>query len=211
MSVNKEIDLSKIEQKAYLSYHRDGLADILIGLFILAFGIDMAVGTLATSLLGWMPVLLYWPLKRLITYPRMGYVDFSPERKTKEKKKSVVLTIALCVPFTLGLLVFLVVSGRTGLSPELVDKVREYSILIFGVILASFISLGAFLSGVRHLYAYAALILIFVASGRLLDVQRHLYFISSGVVILISGVIVLIRFLRKYPRNAEEVHNGESS
>lgn len=42
----------------------------------------------------------------------------------------------------------------------------------------------------------------------LLNVSPSLYFIPLGVAILISGAVVLIRFLRKYPKIAEEVFDG---
>ena len=36
-----DIDLKKLEKKAYLYFHQDGILDILIGFIILVFGIEM--------------------------------------------------------------------------------------------------------------------------------------------------------------------------
>ena len=77
------------------------------------------------------------------------------------------------------------------------------------IFMAVFISMGAILSGIKRLYSYAALTLLMFVTDYLLNIPTYLYLIPLGTAILISGVAVLIRFLRKYPKLAEEVSNGK--
>ncbi len=96
------------------------------------------------------------------------------------------------------------------MSPESVNRVRERAILILGVVLACSIGVGAILSGVRHMYIYAALTLIATVGGHLFNVQRHLRLILPGAAIMLLGIVVLMRFLHKYRIPAEEKPHGKS-
>ena len=69
----------------------------------------------------------------------------------------------------------------------------------FGAIIAIMASLIAYWWRVTRWYAYAALILAGVISLQWLDTPLAWSFIVPGAVILLSGVIILIRFVRKYP------------
>ena len=87
---------------------------------------------------------------------------------------------------------------------------NEYEILSGQIYMAVLISVGAILSGIKRLYVYAALTLLMFITDYLLNIPTYLYLIPLGTAILISGVAVLIRFLHKYPKLAEEVSNGKA-
>jgi len=72
------------------------------------------------------------------------------------------------------------------------------------VIIAVVVSIIAYWWKVNHWYTYAVLIVIGVAFHQLLEISTPLSFIIPGSIILPSGLAVLIRFLRKYPKLAEE-------
>lgn len=200
---SKEIDLKKIEKKAYLFYHHDGLLDILVGFFILGSGMSMADLTVVPALLLTMCILNFWPAKRFISYPRMGYARFSPERRAKEKKKLAALVILCCVPLIVSIIIM---KGFPSSGWAIWLKGHE---ALFGeVIVSALVGTGAILSGARRLYIYAVLTLMVFVTHYLLNVSPGLYFIPLGVAILISGAVVLIRFLRKYPKIAEEGFDG---
>ena len=87
---------------------------------------------------------------------------------------------------------------------------NEYETLSGQIFMAVFISVGAILSGIKRLYVYAALTLLVFVTDYLLNIPTYLYLIPLGTAILISGVVVLVRFLHRYPKLAEEVSNGEA-
>jgi hypothetical protein len=193
--VTPALDLEGIERKTYISYHQDGLMDIVVGLFILAFGLEMLV---ETGFAVYMPIALialFWLGKRKLTYPRMGFVRFSPER-TKMKKTVAVMKGALLLILLAALAAFLALPGSQ-------DYFRQYAFLIFGVLGASIMSLAAFRFEYRRLYAYAALTLITFLTGRMLDLRHALYIVPLGAVVLICGLWMLIRFMRMFPISAE--------
>jgi len=72
--MSQEKQFKDLGRKAYLSYHQDGLIDILIGLGILGFGLMMLTDSVVFNMLAWMPIIFYVPLKNRITVPRFGYV-----------------------------------------------------------------------------------------------------------------------------------------
>jgi hypothetical protein len=57
----------------------------------------------------------------------------------------------------------------------------------------------ALATGAKRVYAYAALAVIAFASGYWFNLEFPFYFVMLGAVILLSGVVVLLRFKRKYP------------
>ena len=109
MSINGEIDLSNVERKTYLSFHQDGLLDILIGIFILGLGISMSgLHFLLTFIIMFVfttSIDSFWNVKKSVIYPRLGYVNFSPERRAKEKRKLTALATVWVVPLVLVIVV----------------------------------------------------------------------------------------------------------
>ena len=65
------------------------------------------------------------------------------------------------------------------------------------------------ISGIRRLYLYAVVILISFAAAQWSSVRFQHSFIVSGAVILVSGAVVLTRFLRRYPVRQEETAYAE--
>lgn len=199
------IDVKEIERKAYLSFHQDGFLDILAGMFILGLGMAMLeMPGIVATLLWAMPVALFWPMKKGIVYPRLGYVRFGRERRKKEMTKLAVLIALWCLPLIiLGIVLNCFPASRK------VAWLNEHEILSGQIFMAVFISVGAILSGIKRLYVYAALTLLMFVTDHLLSIPTYLYLIPLGTAILIFGVAVLIRFLHKYPKLAEEVPDGK--
>ncbi len=93
------ISLKELEKKAFTSYHQDGLLDIFLGIGIIVFGLGMATDQFYFGSI--MPAILFplWAAaKKAITIPRIGLVNFSPERKIRIKIE--VLFLSYCASFT---------------------------------------------------------------------------------------------------------------
>jgi hypothetical protein len=195
--MSQNTNLKEIERKANL-YHGDGLLDIAIGLGILSFAIAMILDQTAFTgvwVVLWLPIMM--SAKKSLTVSRMRHTDFRPAPNAQWKVKLVIVTVAgvVALLFTLGLVVF----TRNETIPALTAWIREYGLAIVGVLLAGLLSLIAWATGAKRVYAYAALAVIAFASGQWFNLEFPLYLTVLGTVILLSGMVVLVQFMRKYP------------
>jgi hypothetical protein len=195
--MSQNTHLKEIEGKANL-YHGDGLIDIAIGLGILIFAIAMILDQVAFTG-AWIVLLLptLRSVKKSLTVPRLRYTDFRPAPNARWKVKLVIVTVAgvVALLFTLGLVVF---AGNETI-PALTAWIREYGLVVVGVLLAGLLSLIAWATGAKRVYAYAATAVITFASGYWFDLELPLYLTVLAAIILLSGMVVLVRFMRKYP------------
>lgn len=194
--MSQNTDLKEIERKAN-QYHGDGLIDIVIGLVILLAGISEIFDQ--TSFAGvwvvlWLPMMM--SAKKSITVPRMRYIAFTPKARWKVKAVIVTVVLVVAVLFTLGLVVF---TKNDALPSWLTAWLREYSRMVWPAVLVGVGWLIALATGVKRLYAYAALSVIAFAGGYWFNLNFPLLFTVLGAVIVLSGIVVLVRFQRKYP------------
>ena len=189
-----ESDLRDTERKTYLSYFDDGIADIAGGLTILLFGLGMVFDASTLFIFSWMPMILFWPLKQVITFPRIGYVKFVPERQRKISRNMILLIIAGTLSFLLGIVAFL---GTEGVVFDLRDFMMEYSLLLLGAVMAMGFALIAILFEVRRFFGYAALIFGGWLSAYLFDIEPGPPVALAGGAIVLIGSTLLINFLIK--------------
>ena len=197
-----EIDMKEIERQVYLSYSEDGLVDIAIGVVITSWGLMLTQEP--TGLIGLLALLglgIWYFGKRLITIPRIGVIE--PGSKMERRLTS--------------LSVFLVVLGLVVLGAILLSRavgsfvISDYSLAILGLVLAAGVALLAYLLNATRIYGYAVILFVSFAGGEILAKSITTFdafalsVIIGGGLILVSGLIVLARFMRKYPRQQMEV------
>ena len=113
----EETQFERLERKAFLSHHQDGLLDLLIGQIMLGLGLGMASGWIGgLAILGFLPIALYVPLKNRITIPRLGYVEFIP-KPSREALFKIGYPLFICTCMVIFLLLARV--------PEAVTPVAE--------------------------------------------------------------------------------------
>ncbi len=195
--MSNSIDLKEIEQKTYLSYHQDGLADLAAGFFIGGFGLDMALKSSVFFLVAWLPIILVLPIRRLITYPRIGFVKFASARRRKISRGLLLLTIAGALSAILGGVAFLAVSGSL---PGIKGWFDQYALLLLGALIASGLALIAFLFQISRFYAYAVIEFGAWLISHLFDIDPGLPVALAGALMILVGVGFLIRFLIENPR-----------
>ncbi len=200
----ENIDLKRMERKAYMSYHQDGLWDLFLGSLIIIWGVSMA--TSMASLGGvWFVVLL--PIlvaaKKRITYPRLGYAQFPRGRKARRQ-----MVILLTITMLMGLLVL--VLFLTGGPFWLREWLRRYFQVFFGGLMAVVLGCVAAFQAIKRLYLYAVMIFVSFALAQWLGFHMQFSFIAAGAVILLSGLALLIRFLRRYQPGATKMSPGEN-
>jgi len=211
--MSQNINLKELERKAWTSYFQDGLWDIYLGLLLLAMAIQALLSDVGfseslgiTILIGVevLAVLVLWVGKKIITVPRMGRVKFGPKRKAKLSWVVVILFISVLV----GAGVFLVASAMRGNRPGWLNA-AFFAPAAWVVNAIVVFSLGAYFLDFNRLYLigvlYALAVPLDILFRELTDID--LSFIAFGapaMVILITGLVVLVRFLRDYPLLPEE-------
>lgn len=209
--MSQDINLKEIERKAYLSYHQDGLLDIFLGLGILIFAIGMATDTAAYigGLLGALVIPLWAAAKRFITIPRLGLVKFGPERKIRIEKEKRFFRIFLAVTLLVGAGLFIPLYAK-GIPPWLHAWLKKSIFAPMGLIGVVGLGFLAYWKQINRYYAYAVLVLIAVFVRPFLTAPAPQYLISLGLIILLFGLAVLLRFLRNYPIPAEGALDGRT-
>jgi hypothetical protein len=188
------------EQRAYMRYHQDGLADLLIGLGILLFGLNMLldwdVPLAAVWVVLWVPI--WMSAKKSITARRMHDVEVSMERYDGIRKAIVFVAAVLLLPLVAGLVV-LWGQSRGTLPPWFLAGLREYLMIVLGLFGALVVAVAAWLSGLNRLHAYALVTAVALVGGYLLDAPIALAVTVVGAIVMLWGLGLLVRFVRKYP------------
>ncbi|MCZ2808601.1 MAG: hypothetical protein O2V44_04510 [Candidatus Bathyarchaeota archaeon] len=201
-----KINLRELERKAYLSYHQDGILDIFIGFSILLFGLwilaDMAYLAGAFAAI-FAPI--YAQVKKQITVPRLGYVKFASSRTAKTKKTMLLLVITGVLTLIPAVLLFITTESGI-LTP--IQMLIEYGTIVIGVAGMILLAAVAYTSEIRRLYAYSALFFAIFTGGYFLSIPFFYYLMTLGVVIMLSGAYLLIRFLHEYPLPVGETSDG---
>ncbi len=215
----QQLNLKKLERRAFRTNYQDGLQDIMIGLIFLVMssvpwmeeiGVQRPYYYLiAFALL--LPVGIGIPLfKTHYTIPRIGMVSFSPQRKTR----TFYARIALIVMFIVTVILVVLTARRSFDGSPLA---RIPNIFMPWAIYVVILSLLAFILDYPRLYAYGWLLALEYPLGNYIEAQTGLIFPNGntivGLVILLIGLIIFSRFLRRYPHpiheaNAGGEHNG---
>ena len=191
----------ELAKKAYLNYHEDGVLDLIMGASCLGIAAFFGTGNIVFNMFSWMPILFFMPLKNRITFPRIGYVKFDTRRGRPAK-----LILLMTVTIVLGLFVlgtvFFLNTGRV--DPAVRSWIGEHLILILGLLFAVILTMVAFTTSIRRLYAYAGIAAALFIASFVLRLAEFAGFLALGGVVFISGVVRVVRFLRKYPIPIEE-------
>ena len=202
-NVTKQDTLREVEKKTYMSYHQDGLLDIIIGLYALAFGLgiigdkilDFSFAVLMPGILIAVVLPIWIQAKRKITLPRIGYVNIG----TKGSNKLFALLVGLSVAGLGVFFLFTMMTFQNG-RPEWIETILfQYGMIWIGLGAAVIGSLFAYTMGLKRLHGYGLLTLALFVSGYFLSVPFEYLLLVAGSVIIASGAVLLARFIRKYP------------
>ena len=202
-NVTKQDTLREVEKKTYMSYHQDGLIDIIIGLYALAFGLGIVVDKILDfSFAVLMPgiliaiILPIWiQAKRKITLPRIGYVNIG----TKGSNKLFALLIGLSVAGLGVFFLFTMMTFQNG-RPEWIETILfQYGMIWIGLGAAVIGNLFSYTMGLKRLHGYGLLTLALFVSGYFLSVPFEYLLLVAGSVIIASGAVLLAQFIRRYP------------
>lgn len=213
--MTNKTSLREIEKKTYMSYHQDGLLDIFVGVYILLFGIGILLLTM-TDFSMWFIIPAIFPAimvpiwisaKKRITMPRIGFVNFG----VRGANKMMALFLGLMVA-GLGAFMVLGMGAFTdqGWALTLKDFLISNSMIIIGIAAATISSLFAYTMGLKRLYGYGLSTFVLFFTGYFLGIPFEYFVVTIGLVIIISGFVLLMRFIRKYPLPQGDTNNAES-
>jgi len=204
------LDLKQMEKKAWRTYFGDGIWDIYLGLLFVGMGL-LAVfernGAPDLLKYGQFGLLLSLGIiiltigKKKITIPRLGYVEFGPKRK----RNKTLVTILLTISAVFGLVVMVLFMLARDFMPWLLILLKNplFFPLFMGGWFALVFGVMAWFLDFSRLYIHA--ILIGVSLALSLYFKAFILLFISGMIILLIGIIILIRFLNKYPKPIEEM------
>ena len=190
-----------IEKRTYMSYHQDGLLDIFIGSYILLFVIDILLNNIL-DLSTWFVIPAIFPalmvpiwlsIKKRVTMPRIGYLKF----KTTGANKLTAIFLGLMVS-GLGTFLLFGFASTQSWALSLRNIIISNGMLFIGIGAFSTSTLFAYTLGLKRLYAYGPLTLTLFSIGHFVTLPFEYLPLIIGLVIIISGFILLVKFTRKY-------------
>jgi len=196
--VSDKIDLKDIERRAYISYHGDGLADILVGicLFIVSLYAYVEMVWLAGSMVGIMAP-MYMAMKKKYTFPRLGQVTFSKSRKGRSKNTYLFLIGMNIVFLLVGFLFWSAFSGDT--QPQWMHLMIDNYAIVFGLFGAALWAVVGFITELTRFNRYAAATLVVFGSASFLPTPFIAHILLLSAIITVSGYLQFQNFNRKYP------------
>lgn len=202
--MSEKLSLKEAERRAFTIAFDDGLWDIFLGCFFLEFAIapflSESLGDFWSSVI-FLPFwglvyLAIWLVRKYIVKPRIGNVKFGPARSAKLKKFTSVMLLINIVVFVLGVIAVL---SFGAISSQIYP-------IILGVTLLIGFSLAAYFLDFPRLYIYGLLLACSPLVGEWLysyqNASHHGWPITFGVtcsIMIMTGIIIFIRFLRHYP------------
>jgi hypothetical protein len=200
----EQIAFEQIERNVFRDYLQDGLFDSIFGVYLSSMGLLMLVDASVAPfgvLFAAFSVPLLQALKKRFTYPRTGYVELR-QGDPRPLPWLVLGSVALGV---VALAVVLVAVGAIA-DPALWYR---WMPILLGICLAGvWTGLGLRVRLVRY-YVMAAVALVGGPGAALLPLAGKLANIglllaAVGSVTLVWGLLVFVRFVRRYPRLPEE-------
>jgi hypothetical protein len=211
------VNLKDAEKQVFrLATFDDGLWEICLGLFFML----MSTYSLSRALLGpvWNAVFVLgvylsmvgvaWMVKKSITQPRIGHVRLGAPVQRKIRIAHILtwaLVLATFVLVILGAMQLI----HTPTWEQFPQWLNEFAIdLLFALLLVVLFGLAAYATGVSRFYFYGLLL----GAGNFLTVVLRSYndlqfgwpLFLAGLIVAVSGVFVLMRFMQTHPGLPEE-------
>jgi hypothetical protein len=196
--MGERINLDEIERRAYLSYHEDGLIDIVlgIGLFIASLWAYVEM----VWLMGGMIVSLtpmYMGMKKKYTFPRIGEVTFSKDRTRRSQNSMTFLVIMNVVGVLLGFVFWIAFSGDT--RPQWILLMIDNYPAVFGIAGGIIWAVVGYITDLTRFYRYSAATLVVIGSANFIPTPFIAHMLLLSVIVMMSGFLQFQSFKGKYP------------
>ncbi|MBA7503240.1 hypothetical protein ES706_01848 [subsurface metagenome] len=211
----ENVDLKALDKKIFKTTNEDGLMDIYLGILFMSMGIQALFRDIVPGVMGYLGIYLiiigfaftfFIIGKKKITAPRMGIVKISVKTSPIKKKLVLFLGINVAVSFIIFILTFLGLFQFVQIDPII------FTLSIGLGIITLPISLLAYFSKTPRWYIIAIVLglgfflseIFYPVVGSPLD--SFIAFSITGGSIIVMGLVVLSRFIKKYPlKNYEPI------
>ncbi len=197
--INMNESIREFEKAAFRSFWDDGLLDLMVGAVILMVGIswwqDIAVlGAIFPAVCASM----WYPLRKRLVEPRMGYVEFSGDRELKVRSFRYGLFAFFTGTMAFGVVVFVLWRGDVLPSPA--EWIAGFPLVLIAIPAVFF----ALFTKCRRFAVYA--LFLFMAGVEVIyqGWEPHVGLIASGIFITVVGIVILAKFLTRYTAQPPE-------
>jgi len=202
--------MKKLQQKVHRESQQDGINEICMGLFFFFYTFvfdNLCKGVKTESpififfvLIAVYPLIYFKLIRNSFIYPRMGYVNIK-EEITLGFTLTVILPLII-LPIAIYLMVW-VLKDFPG-----IDTIIKWMSPVFGVIFAALYFSYEKRFGERFFYVLMAVSI--VAGAVFMQVSlalsgAALVILLNGLILFVYGIYMLIRFMRKYPRQGKQL------
>ena len=221
--MSQDINLREAEKKAFrLSTSQDGLYDLFFGLLIVLLsampwldenGLRTPWNVILVESIGLFVLLGVVVTKKYIVAPRIGHVRYGAERK----KRMTRLAIWMGVTFVLTVILFGLTVRAIYFGEPFIDQPIQSSFPLdpvhtgAGIFIFILFSVIGYMNDYPRMYIYGLLFgLGYIVSTFLQDQFDTLFYwpqAVAGLVAVITGSVLFIRFLQKYPAAPDPVVN----
>ena len=201
--MKQQINLKEIEQRAFRDSNQDGLMEIMIGILLIGLGATFGSVLYVFAIL--VPIFLFprfiEVIRKRYTYPRIGYAKLPTDDPKKTAKGIFGYTVAVLALMVICFLLFGKVKDAAAY--------KKWSPALMGVLLV-----GGFLyaHGKSGNIRYIVFAVLAVVSGLLFSIMSFesydgliINFFVMGGMFIVTGSILFILFVHKYPKPAEEM------
>jgi hypothetical protein len=215
-----QLDLKKMERRAFRSTYEDGLWDIYIGSLVAGFALLTNIPEsddfpLARFLLFFAVAalgnLIFWAGKKFITLPRLGQFKVGAERRKRGRTLGLILAGIVLVQVAVVLF-----SVALWANPELAAGIGWFSgdqqamDLLVASVGALFVGPSMMLMAYFNDFTRGYYIAVVMAAAvfAMIWFKQPVYLLIAAAMIIIPGVVLFVRFLRQHPRPPAEVLNA---
>lgn len=190
------IDLKEIESSAYGTRSDSGLLDVVIGTGLLGYGLLAGIGAYVVPTYCLLLAIL---LRKFVVTPRVGTVRFSADRRARERRGVMLIALLILLPIPLGLAVFFAhrSAAWTGL-------LSTHLTLLLGLAVALGMAAVAWAKSAGRFYVFAIMAVLNFAGAQFAGQPHTWPVMATGVPILIVGIVLMARFIRRNPLQRAE-------
>lgn len=186
---------SHVERQVVRIFWDDGILDVLAGAVVVTIGIAWYFDLVALGPIAPAVVIPFWtPLRRRITEPRLGLVDFSDSQTIRFRSFLIVSCLLGCLTLSLGVALYFYAVGV-----ERPLQLRHWVSAGPALAFALLATLTYFVILLRRFLIYAAVFLAMGFAVLAFGLGPEIPMLAGGAVVAIVGMMRLSAFVRTHP------------
>lgn len=200
---------AKWQRRTFRALNQDGLVEILAGITFLICSAFVTNPSLLVLIV--VPVFLFGPglnwLQQRLTYPRIGYAKLAEGSGTDEGRSYPVFALVVFAVYTLALI-------GVGVASD-VTYWRRWAPALAGALCCGGFLVLAGRSGFARHYVYIGACLVGGVLFSLIPFEQpyenvQMFLLALAGLMLLSGFLILVRFLSTHPLAEAEESNGQA-